>query len=144
MNRRRRKKHSRSLFSAILSGDTARAERALRAGADPEGADSDGTTPLYLASVNGEAAIAGLLLAAGAAPDTESSGLGSEGTPLCAAAAWGHAEAVRVLLAYGADPDLREDRGTGLSPLHWARHGGHVETAGILTAAGAASRTDIP
>lgn len=88
----------------------------LRAGGDPERADSEGTTPLYWASVNGEADIARLLLAAGASPDTESSGLGAEGTPLCAAACWGHTETVRELLAHGADPNLREDHGTGWAP----------------------------
>ncbi|MBH1936607.1 ankyrin repeat domain-containing protein [Streptomyces sp. AV19] len=135
MNLRKRKKFSRRLFEAILSGDTVGVKTALRAGADPERGNDYGTTPLYLASVNGQAATARLLLAAGARPDTESSGIGSEGTPLCAAACWGHTEAVRVLLAHGADPDLREDHGTGRSPLDWANDGPHPETAALLVAA---------
>ncbi|REK87836.1 ankyrin repeat domain-containing protein [Streptomyces inhibens] len=137
MNQRQRKKLSRHLFEAILMGDTARVKALLRSGADPERADSEGTTPLYAASVNGEAAIARLLLVAGASPDTESSGLGSEGTPLCAAACWGHTETVRELLAHGADPNLHEDHGTGRSPLDWANDGPHPETAALLTTAGA-------
>ncbi|MFE0375251.1 ankyrin repeat domain-containing protein [Streptomyces inhibens] len=137
MNQRRRKKLTRHLFEAILLGDTARVKALLRAGADPERADSEGTTPLYEASVNGEAAIARLLLVAGASPDTESSGLGSEGTPLCAAACWGHTETVRELLAHGADPNLHEDHGTGRSPLDWANDGPHPETAALLITAGA-------
>lgn len=140
MNRRRQKKLSGQLFAAIWRGDTARARALLRAGADPEGADGEGTTPLYVASVHGEAAIVRLLLVSGAAPDTESRGIGAEGTPLCAAACWGHTEAVRELLAHGADPDLREDHGTGLSPLDWANHGPHPETAALLTSAGATPR----
>jgi ankyrin repeat protein len=75
-------------------GETARVKTLLQAGADPERADSEGTTPLYVASVNGEAEIVRLLLAAGASPDTESNGLGSEGTPLCAAACWGHKQSL--------------------------------------------------
>ncbi|MFJ3651151.1 ankyrin repeat domain-containing protein [Streptomyces murinus] len=101
--------------------------------------------PLYrrhrpaTASVNGEAQIALLLLTAGARPDTESAGPGAEGTPLCAAACWGHTETVRALLAHGADPNLREDHGTGRTPLEWALLGPYPETADRLTAAGAAA-----
>ncbi|WP_103540508.1 ankyrin repeat domain-containing protein [Streptomyces sp. SM1] len=138
MNRRQRKKLSRRLFDATLAGDIAGVETALRAGADPERSDGEGATPLYAACVDGDAEIARLLLAAGASPDTESGGLGSEGTPLCAAACWGHTGAVRALPAYGADPNLREDRGTGRTPLEWANDGPHPETAGLLVAAGAA------
>ncbi|MEV5593880.1 ankyrin repeat domain-containing protein [Streptomyces sp. NPDC052496] len=137
MNQRKRKKLSRHLFGAILTSDAARVKAVLRAGIDPNEPSSEGTTPLYLASVNGEADIARLLLKAGASPDTESNGFGSEGTPLCAAACWGYTETVRELLAYGADPNRREDHGTGRSPLDWANEGPHPETAELLTAAGA-------
>ncbi|MFE9474080.1 ankyrin repeat domain-containing protein [Streptomyces griseofuscus] len=99
--------------------------------------DGDGTTPLYTASVNGEAEIARLPLTAGARPDTESAGPGAEGTPLCAAACWGHTETVRALPAHGADPNLREDHGTGRTLLQWALIGPHTETADRLAAAGA-------
>ncbi|WP_411129061.1 ankyrin repeat domain-containing protein [Streptomyces sp. x-19] len=137
MNQRQQKKLSRHLFVAILMGDTARVKMVLRAGIDPNKPDSEGTTPLYLASVTGEADIARRLLKAGASPDTESSGFGSEGTPLCAAACWGHTETVRELLAHGADPNRIEDHGTGRSPLDWSNEGPHPETAELLTAAGA-------
>ncbi|MEU7697500.1 ankyrin repeat domain-containing protein [Streptomyces sp. NPDC015492] len=141
MKQRKQKKLSHHLFEAVLAGDAMRTKALLRGGASPERPDRDGTTPLYLASVQGEAEIARLLMAAGASPDTESSGLGSEGTPLCAAACWGHNETIRQLLAFGADPDLREDHGTGRSPLDWANNGPHPDTAEILRAAGARSTT---
>ncbi|MFJ8298124.1 ankyrin repeat domain-containing protein [Streptomyces sp. NPDC094447] len=141
MKQRKQKKLSHHLFEAVLARDAMRTKALLRSGASPERPDSDGTTPLYLASVQGEAEIARLLMAAGASPDTESSGLGSEGTPLCAAACWGHTETIRQLLAFGADPDLREDHGTGRSPLDWANNGPHPDTAEILRAAGAQSTT---
>ncbi|MFJ9411620.1 ankyrin repeat domain-containing protein [Streptomyces sp. NPDC101393] len=137
MNQRQRKKHSRNLVEAILLSDVTRVKALLRAGADAERADRDGITPLYLASVNGQAELVRLLLAAGASPDTESNAPGLAGTPLCAAACWGSTETVRELLAHGADPNLREDHGTGITPLKWANEGGHAETAALLVAAGA-------
>lgn len=132
MNRRRRKKLTKSLLQAVLCDEGARVGRLLKAGADPAAPDADGTTPLYTACVQGSAAVARTLLEAGAPPDAESAGLGAEGTPLCAAACWGHTETVRVLLAHGADPALREDRGTGWTPLQWAERGPHPETAALL------------
>ncbi|MES5818961.1 ankyrin repeat domain-containing protein [Streptomyces sp. RG80] len=137
MNQRRRKKLSRQLYEATLDGDLARVAALLRRGADPERRYDDGATPLYLAAVQGEAGVARLLLKAGAAPDTQSEGMGSEGTALCAAACWGHTETVRELLTHGADPNLREDHGTGWAPLAWANNGPHPETAALLRAAGA-------
>ncbi|MER7723157.1 ankyrin repeat domain-containing protein [Streptomyces sp. NPDC096323] len=138
MNQRRRKKLTRRLFEALAGSDAAAVKSVLRAGADPERADREGTTPLYEASVRGMTDIVRLLLAAGAAPNAESSGLGAEGTPLCAAASWGHTETVRELLAHGADPNLREDHGTGWSPLKWATRHPHPETVDLLIAAGVA------
>ncbi|NUO40731.1 MAG: ankyrin repeat domain-containing protein [Streptomyces sp.] len=137
MNRRRRKKLTHQLFAATLAGDAVRVRALLKRGADPERPYDDGATPLYLASVQGEAEVARVLLRAGARPDTESEGDGSQGTPLCAAACWGHTEAVRELLAHGADPNLREDHGTGWSPLQWADNGPHPATAELLITAGA-------
>lgn len=138
MKRRRRKKLSRDLLGAIRTGDRTRVGALLRRGADPaRDSFGDGATPLYTAAVQGEAEIVRLLLAAGARPDAESRGAGSEGTPLCAAACWGHTAAVRELLASGADPNLREDGGTGLTPLEWADRGPHPATAELLLAAGA-------
>lgn len=139
MKQRQQKKLSRQLFEAIWQDTPTVARSLLRAGADPERRDREGVTPLYEASVGGRAAIVRLLLAAGAAPDTESLGfgVGADGTPLCAAACWGHTETVRALLAHGADPNLREGHGTGWSPLRWAHHGPHPGTAALLVAAGA-------
>ncbi|MFF1440403.1 ankyrin repeat domain-containing protein [Streptomyces sp. NPDC058295] len=137
MNRRRRKKLTKRLLSAVMFEGGPQVDRLLRAGADPSAPDIEGTTPLYAACVQGAADAARRLLEAGAPPDAESAGLGAEGTPLCAAACWGHIDAVRTLLAHGADPNLREDHGTGLTPLEWATAGPHPETVAALRAAGA-------
>ncbi|MEU0672889.1 ankyrin repeat domain-containing protein [Streptomyces sp. NPDC006172] len=139
MNRRRRKKLSARLVGAAGTGDSRGVAALLRAGADPAAADTYGCTPLYAACVHGAAETARLLLAAGAPPDAESAGLGSEGTPLCAAACWGHTDTVRALLAHGADPGRREDHGTGHTPLEWATRGPYPETVAVLRAAGTAA-----
>ncbi|MET7435985.1 MULTISPECIES: ankyrin repeat domain-containing protein [Streptomyces] len=144
MKQRQQKKLSRRLFEATLSSDASGVRALLSNGADPERSDKDGTTPLYLAAVQGEADIARMLMEAGAFPDRESSGPGSEGTPLCAAACWGHTETVRELLTHGADPNLREDHGTGLSPLDWANNGPHPATAELLRSSGAQPARKAP
>ncbi|MFE9847247.1 ankyrin repeat domain-containing protein [Streptomyces sp. NPDC005576] len=144
MNRRRAKKLAAKLVGAVVTGNTASVRTLLRAGADPEAADADGTTPLYTASVQGDADLAKILLRAGARPDTESGGCGSEGTPLCAAASWGSTEVVRVLLAAGADPNLREDHGTGRTPLEWAGANPWPDTAALLESAGARPSDEVP
>ncbi|MEH0931370.1 ankyrin repeat domain-containing protein [Micromonospora sp. CPCC 205558] len=136
MNKRQRKKLAERLVEAVLRGDAAVVSALLRVGADPNAADREGSTPLYQASVDGVVDLVRLLLAAGAAPDTES-GHGQEGTPLCAAAAWGYTDVVQELLAHDADPNLREDRGTGYSPLDWAVRGNQSQTADLLLTAGA-------
>ena len=101
MTRRMRKKLQQRLSSAALCGDARQVARALRSGADPNLADRDHGTPLYLASVHGSADAVRVLVRAGADPNQESAGLGSDGLPLCAAACWGHTETVRELLAAG-------------------------------------------
>ncbi|WP_030786199.1 ankyrin repeat domain-containing protein [Streptomyces sp. NRRL S-920] len=111
MNRRRQKKLTERLVFAALTGDTAAVATILRTGVDPRLPNAEGTLPLYAASVHGEAGAVRLLLRAGAEPDAES----------------GH----------GCDPNLREDHGTGYSPLRWARNGPHPETEAALLAAGA-------
>lgn len=58
MKQRQQKKLSHGLFEAILSGDARSARTLLRSGASPERRSIDGTTPLYLASVQGEAEVA--------------------------------------------------------------------------------------
>ncbi|SCL21033.1 Ankyrin repeat-containing protein [Micromonospora pallida] len=139
MNVRQRKKLTSRLMAALLRDDLPAALTFVRAGADPNAAGRDGTTPLYLASVQNVPVVVRILLTAGADPNVES-GHGDEGTPLTGAAAWGHVDVVRELLAHGADPNLREDHGSGLSPLDWAVRGGHSETEALLVAAGATCR----
>ncbi|MCF2528140.1 ankyrin repeat domain-containing protein [Yinghuangia soli] len=138
MNRRTAKKLSNKLVLAVHMADIEAVRLLLRAGADADRPDADGTTPLYAAAVRGDAEIAAMLLDAGADPDRES-GTGDEGLPLCGAAAWGHDDAVRALLAGGADPNAREDGGFGRTAIQWTTTPGYEmpETRQILKDAGA-------
>jgi ankyrin repeat protein len=119
VRKRRRKKLQRRLVEAAGWSDVRHVIGLLRAGADPNRPDRDGTTPLYRASVQGRADVVRVLVAAGADPNLES-GTGGEGLPLCAAACWDHVEVSRALLAAGADPGLREDGGRGRTAAEWA------------------------
>ncbi|GAA2952793.1 MULTISPECIES: ankyrin repeat domain-containing protein [Streptomyces] len=122
-----------SLFEALYEGDSA-VVRALRAGASAEARDEDGTSALYLASVQDLPGTVRLLLAAGADPDRPS-GPDEGDLPLCGAACGGHTEVVEALLAAGADPDLRED--LGFTALRWAAGLGHARIAELLLDQGA-------
>lgn len=134
-----RKKLQQRLLSAVMFGDPKQVATALRSHADPNLADRNHGTALYQASVYGRTDVVRLLVRAGADPNVESSGVGSDGLPLCAAACWGHTETVRELLAAGADPNAREDHGNGLTASEWATQGGWSATLAVLQTAGAAS-----
>ena len=88
----------------------------IRAGANVKAANRYGITPLYLACVNGNAAMIEKLLKAGADPNTVS----TEGeTALMTVAHTGNLEAAKVLLAHGADVNARENW-HGKTALIWA------------------------
>ncbi|MFE2975274.1 ankyrin repeat domain-containing protein [Streptomyces sp. NPDC059258] len=122
-----------SLFDALYE-DANAVVRALRAGARAEASDEEGTTALYLASVQDRPETVRLLLAAGADPD-RASGPEAGDLPLCGAACGGHTEVVEALLSAGAGPDLREE--FGFTALRWAVGLGHSATVELLLAGGA-------
>ncbi|AGK76544.1 ankyrin repeat domain-containing protein [Streptomyces microflavus] len=122
-----------SLFDALYEDENA-VVRALRAGAQAESSDEEGTTALYLAAVQNLPEAVRLLLAAGADPD-RASGEGTADLPLCGAACGGHTEVVEALLSAGARPDLREE--FGFTALRWAVGLGHASTVEALLSGGA-------
>ncbi|MER5981961.1 ankyrin repeat domain-containing protein [Streptomyces sp. NPDC001787] len=122
-----------SLFEALYVSEDA-VVRALRAGAGADSRDTDGTTALYLASVQDLPGAVRLLLAAGADPDRPS-GPEAGDLPLCGAACGGHTEVVAALLSAGARPDLAEQ--FGFTALRWAVGLGHAPIVELLLAHGA-------
>ncbi|MFJ8886310.1 ankyrin repeat domain-containing protein [Streptomyces sp. NPDC102402] len=124
---------ARSLFEALYADEDA-VVRALRAGASAESSDEEGTTALYLASVQDLPGTVRLLLAAGADPN-RASGPEEGDLPLCGAACGGHTEVTGALLSAGADPDRSEQ--FGFTALRWAAGLGHARVAEILLAHGA-------
>ncbi|MFJ6567136.1 ankyrin repeat domain-containing protein [Streptomyces sp. NPDC091292] len=120
------------LVEAVYQGDERGLARVLESGVEVDSAGDDGLTALYVASVQGEAALVRLLLAAGADPDRLSA---DADLPLCGAACGGYAEVVRALLGAGARPDLREEH--GFTALTWAVRQGHGETVDALLDGGA-------
>lgn len=124
---------ARALFEALYEDENA-VVRALRAGASAESSDEEGTTALYLASVQDLPGAVRLLLAAGADPD-RASGPEAGDLPLCGAACGGHTEVAEALLSAGADPDLSEE--FGFTALRWAAGLGHARVAETLLAQGA-------
>ena len=149
----------RDLHSAVIAQDAGAARAALDAGVDQEygagstalmeaigqlllerGADPNkattGTrsTPLIIASSNGNLEVATLLLDRGADPNKARADTGA--TPLRMASGDGHLEMATLLLDRGADPNkARMDNGS--APLHYASQKGHLEVARLLLDRGA-------
>jgi ankyrin repeat protein len=105
----------------------------LKAGANPKTANREGSTPLWLAGINGDATAIASLLKAGADAN-EALPLGR--TPLMAAARTGNIDAMKVLIDHGAKVNVAETlRGT--TPLMWAADEGHAPAIQFLLKNGA-------
>ena len=110
-------------------------ELLIRAGANVKAANRYGVTPLWLACMNGNAAIIEMLLKAGADANTV---LPEGETVLMTAARTGKVDAVKVLLRYGADVNAKEGW-HGQTALMWAAAEGHP--AVVRSARSSAGRT---
>jgi outer membrane protein assembly factor BamB len=89
-----------ALFAAVQQSDLAAVEAALDAGADVNGVNRYGSTPLFFAADRGDLAIARLLLERGADPNIRDTFYGA--TPL-GWAAGKHPDIAIMLLGYGAE-----------------------------------------
>ena len=121
------------LHDACRAGRDDMVPALLQAGAQLEGEDERGFTPLVLASYNGQASTTELLLRLGALVDGKPEAVGS--SALMGVAFKGYAAIARSLLDAGADPN-RSNRG-GQTPLMMAALFGQREIIDMLLAAGA-------
>lgn len=119
---------------AAMRGDLDEVRELLRSGADVNAPQSDGLTALHWAADNGDAALAGVLIYAGAnlAPLTRNDAY----TPMHMAARGGHAAVIELLLEAGADPGAATSR-TGVTPMHLAAKAGSGEAIRSLAVGGA-------
>jgi len=122
-----------ALLDAVRDDDRGAVERLLKLRANPNGRDSDGTTPLAWAVVRVNPEITAMLLKAGADPNlTNELGIG----PLWLAITNDSVEIMSQLLDRGADPNMVRENGE--TPLMTATRQGRVDMMKLLLAKGAA------
>ncbi len=124
------------LHEAARAGDFEKVEMLIPSGADVNGADRLGATPLHLAAEEGDDLVAGLLIAAGAAVNASDV---FQNTPLHLAASAGHLAVAEALIAEGAD--VNAQNGDGDCPLHHAVAEKHAAVIKLLIERGA--RLDV-
>jgi uncharacterized protein len=123
-----------ALHWAAANGDTETARMLIAAGANLRAMTRiNGYTPLFLASREGNAAIVGALLDAGASAKTAST---TGSTPLMLAAASGNTETITRLLDAGAEIDAKE-HARGQTALMFAAAMNRVEAIKVLARRGA-------
>lgn len=118
---------STALFRAVERGEMTQAVRLLATGADPNGLNAQGSTPLMVAALGTNVALVHALVAAGADIDRRAA---DGSTALMKSALWGCVKVVVALLQLGADPTLTDAEGWTAARIARAR--GHVGIAELL------------
>lgn len=118
---------NQALFAAAAAGQLERLDSLLAQGADVNGKNGAGRTPLMAAAFSGNVRVIRKLLSFGADPDAaDQRGV----TALMEAAAQGYEDAVRALIAGGADVSAKEN--SGLTLIDRAKKSGHMRIVAIL------------
>ena len=123
-----------SLHDAARSGDVSAVKQLLGQGVDVNLKGQNDATPLIVATLEGQTAVAELLIDSGGDINNQQNRFGI--TPLHAAAEENHIEIVKLLLEKGADVNLREASG-GYTPLSRAGYREHWDIVIILMQHGA-------
>lgn len=121
-----------TLAAATIKNDTAAAKALIDAGADVNGKDNLGRTPLHMAAFHGHLKLSGLLLDHGAEIDAKDH-VGM--TPLHAAVLSGGRQEVQLLLDRKAD--IKAKSAAGQTPLHLAAATGQPKLSKYLVERGA-------
>ena len=119
---------STPLITACASSNLQIVKELLKAKADVNGQDEDGTTALYMSSSNGNFGIVNKLLSSGANPNIFVQG--TKWTPLIVASANGHIDVVKSLLK--AKADIHYQDVYGKTALHAAVQCNHVDIVNEL------------
>jgi len=125
---------SSPVADTAMRGDRDALRDLLKQGADVAAAQGDGMTALHWAAERGDAAMAEMLVYAGA--NVAAVTRIGQYTPLHLASRAGSASVVAALLKAGADPSARSST-TGVTALHLAASAGNGEVVTLLLAAGA-------
>jgi ankyrin repeat protein len=121
-----------NLAGAARAGTAPHVLELIKAGADVNGAGSDGSTPLLWSTFNSDLQISQALIKAGADVDAANRyGI----TPLMQASRTGDAALIKLLLDSGANVNLAHPKGE--TPLMAAARTGHVDAIDLLLAKGA-------
>jgi ankyrin repeat protein len=123
-----------ALHWAVRVDDLELAEMLIVAGANVSAATREGVKPLQLAAMNGNAAMLGKLIRAGADPNAPLTQYGD--TALMMAARTGKTDAITLLLETGAQVNAKETWG-GTTALMWAASEGHPAAVKTLLDHGA-------
>src|SRR5262245_45379535 len=119
---------------SAMRGDRDAVRDLLKQGADVGAAQGDGMTALHWAAERGDAAMADMLVYAGA--NVSAVTRIGQYTPLHLASRSGSAAVVAALLKAGADPSVRSTT-TGVTALHLAASSGNAAVVKLLLDAGA-------
>ncbi|MGA2937243.1 MAG: ankyrin repeat domain-containing protein [Syntrophobacteraceae bacterium] len=136
----KREQLNQELFAAVNSQASGTVLKLLAAGADVNGRDRDGMTPLMHAALQGSSELTQLLLGKGAVVNlTDTFGI----TALMQAAWAGHTQVVEMLMTQGADLNLQSIlevprlKKAGINALMGASMNGNLEVVRLLLASDA-------